>query len=599
MQKIRELREACGDGTDEDQLVHATGTRSVEQARAYLHQIILQLLNGEQYGAAGYLLWGSLFNPEPKSVRDIFRCIRDNAKLIILGSAAASKTYSVVAWLLLDWIRDPEFTEIKLISTTAGHADENLFSTLHGLHESSIVPLPGIRQDGFIGLDPRNKHGAITLKSIPPGEDGKGALQGFHPIPRRTNHPLFGRSSRGRAFFDEGEKVPLGAWPGVDNFCASMHGTETIKAIWATNPADVTSMLAQRSEPPKGWSRVIADEDFEWESREKWHVLRIDGAETENVRSGQNVYPGFLTIEGYRDLQLKGGGNSPAYWTFGRGLYPLTGTDQALISVNLLDEARGEFVFNHTVVDVAGEDLAFEGDDLVKLALLRYGEAVGFKPLGLDKVELFDEPRWAVQLDQILDLPKLRTEAQYEQSRLFVEEAGVDPEWYALDRTGSGTGVYDLMVSRWSTAVTGVHWGEAATDKKIMEESSDLANEICDGIHTEMHWALRLWIEFGYFAIGPHVETRDLFSQLSNRKIKPMGKTKQGKQQMRLQSKKEFKARNGRSPDDGDAVALGLHICRINGQEKAAMSRHRRKKLLPRETVRKGDVVEFHNWVED
>lgn len=603
MQSIRELRESIGDGTDPDRLVRATGTRGVEAAQAYVHQVVLSLLNANLYGAAGHLLWGPLYNPDPKSVRDILRVIRTHAKVMVLGCASSSKSYSCIAWLLMDWVRDPHHTECKVISTTAGHADENVFSTLHALHEGAVIPLPGIRQDGFIGLDPRNKHAAITLKSIPQGNDGKGALQGFHPTPRKVRHPQFGWSSRGRVFFDEAEEVPIGAWAGVDNLCSNLDGTETIKVLCATNPRDVTSILAQKAEPEAGWSRVVPDRDFEWDSRERWHVLRIDGAETENVKQGKIVYPGFLTLEGYRDLQLKSGGNTPEYWTFDRGLYPLSGTDRSLIPVSLLDGARGEFVFKADVVDVASVDLAFEGDDLAKMALLRYGEAIGWKANGSDEVAFFREgnnenARWCVQLDQILDLPKLRTEAQYEQVRLFAEEAGVAPEWLALDRTGNATGVYDLLVSRWDPGVMGITWGEAASDRRIMDESTDVASEVCDGNFTEMHWCLRQWIEFNCFGIGPHVDTRELFGQLSNRKVKIMGKSKGGKPRMRLQSKKEYKSHYGRSPDEGDAVVMGLHCCRLNGWERASMARKPRRRLLPKDTLRKADLVTFQHWAD-
>jgi hypothetical protein len=236
---------------------------------------------------------------------------------------------------------------------------------------------------------------------------------------------------------------------------------------------------------------------------------------------------------------------------------------------------------------------------------LRYGETLGFRPIGSAEVQTYgkDEEgnpitRWAAQIDQVIDLKKLKTEEQYEQVRFFCEQAGVDPDWLSVDRTGNGTGVNDLLHSRWSHEVMGVGWGEAATDTKIMDESQDLASEICDGVHTEMYWAFRQWLEFGFIYFGPNLDVRELFWQFSNRKVNSIGKGKTGKARVRLQSKKEFKRVYGRSPDDADAVVMALHRIRLNGSERASMSRVKRKRLKPADTIRKADVVKFEDWTD-
>jgi hypothetical protein len=176
---LAQFRRACGEGTDEE-LVKAVAqidnsVESPDQAKSWIWALVKRLLETERYGAAGMILWGSaLFNSGPQAVKQVIQKVRTTQNLIVLGGAALGKTYSIICYLLLDWIRDPEFTEIKIISTTGGHAKSQSFSTLQRLYQSAIVPLPGLAMDMFVGLNPKDRHSAITLVAIPQGEDGRG-----------------------------------------------------------------------------------------------------------------------------------------------------------------------------------------------------------------------------------------------------------------------------------------------------------------------------------------------------------------------------------------------------------------------------------------
>ena len=173
------FRRDCGEGDDES-LVKAVWAidqtvTTPDQAKSWLWILIKRLLDTERYSLAGLLLWGpDLWNPGPKAVRDVLRFVRCTQNMIVLGGAALGKTYTLVSFLLMDWLRDPDYTEIKVISTTAGHAKSQSFSTLQRLYRAAIVPLPGLAMDAFIGLNPKDRHSAITLVGIPQGEDGRG-----------------------------------------------------------------------------------------------------------------------------------------------------------------------------------------------------------------------------------------------------------------------------------------------------------------------------------------------------------------------------------------------------------------------------------------
>jgi|SRR5215469_1484643 len=569
------FRRDCGEGTD-DELVSACAKidpsiQHPDQAKAWIWALVKRLLDTERYGLAGLLLWGeALFNIGPTAVQKLFRFVRSTQNMIVLGAAAMGKTYSLICYCLLDWLRDPEYTEIKVISTTSGHAKSQSFSTLQRLYQAALIPLPGLSMDGFVGLNPKDRHSAITLVAIPQGEDGRGVLQGYHPVPRHKPHPIFGSMSRVRALLDEAEEIPSGVWEGVANLLASGWGAEAVKVACATNPRDVTSKLAQLAEPNTGWTTLNMDTDKEWVSSERWNVLRLDGADCENVIEKKLVFPGFLTWEGFEKFALELGGQSPKYLTFGRGMYPLAALQNTLIPYSLLEAVIGQFIFQGRVVGCAGIDLAFEGGDRIVLATGSYGKAVGFQPLNGTPV-LWKKARYCVQVNQYYELPKEKTIALASSIEIRCKGLNIHPDWITCDRTGVGTGVHDALCEQWAGSIRGIMWGSESGQRKLLSDDHDFAVEIYDGIDTEMYARTRKYLEFGFIAFHPQVQTAQLFKELSGRRYQPATKGTTGKPRIRLEPKKEFRKRLGWSPDIADAVVQMVHGCALNGPDKASM----------------------------
>lgn len=591
---IAQLREACGDCTQEE-VVEACQQCDPEwlkkrdcpniteydgdyQAKDFIGRNIAALLNATRYRAAARLLWGiDLFDPRPRGVERLINTIEANAKTIVLGAASSGKSYSVVCWLILDWLRDPEYTGARIISVTGKHAKSNTFSHMQRFYESAIIKLPGESQDGFIGLSPKDRHASLSVVAIRQGESGTNTLQGFHPIRRKTPHPVFGALSRIRLFLDEAEMIPPGVWRGVGNLLSNLHGHDTVKVIAAANPWDVTSILASTAEPVKGHGRVDPDNDKEWTSRTNWNVIRIDAADSENVKQKKDVYSGLMTYEGFEEYRSKTGGDDPDYWCYARGMYPLKGAIECLIPLSFLDDFYGEFIFQTgTVVGCAGVDLAFEGDDDTIFCAARYGKAHGWRPAGQPGVIPLIEPRYVLQIDQFRTLRKMRTEGQFNQIRQISDAFGISYDWIALDKTGGGIGVADMFYDRGYRNMLAIAWGSAATDKKILDEDRHVAHDVCDGIAAEMYFALRNWLEFGFVKMSPHVDMSLLQKELIGRKRKSAGLGPTGEPRYRLEKKEDFKARYGFSPDRADALVMALHVARMRGPERAQMAKRKR-----------------------
>lgn len=551
--------------------------RTHADAIAVLQSVLHSLLNTEQYQKAAILCWGtSLFDPRPYFVQKIWHCIKHHQRWLIQGCAGAGKSYNVMAHDLLDWARDPYYTTIKLISTTAGHARAQTMSVLVRFHQESIVTLPGYIRQGFIGLDKNDMRSSISEVAIDKGSEVQGKsskLQGFHPLPRRKPHPVFGKSSRVRARLDEAEEVPAPVWPGLDNMASTMGEGNAVNIGGMYNPKHRDSAIAQRAEPIDGWNNFDIENDEEWESKHGYHVLRLDGKRCENVIERREVYQGLIDYKGYNQY----GPENSSWYTFSRGAYPVQSVVYNIISQFDLDSSIGTFIWsaksaphNWATLDTAFEE---EGDAAVITSGM-YGEAIGFLPQGKPLIT-FKSPRWVMQYEQQFPLTKQRVQLMAKDIMKISRGLHVTPEWFALDRTSNQ--LCDLLYD-WGD-VLGIQWAEKATEVKILEEDSERAIDLYGDVVTEMWFAFSAWLQFGYVAFSPGMEISKLFAQMSSRKYTPISKTKK-----QVESKKLYKKRlHTHSPDEADSAVMGVHLIRLRAPKDQVHAMEPEKRYVERE----------------
>lgn len=538
----------------------------MEVATAALTAFLQQLLDNFQYIEAALLLWGTeLFDPRPRSVKRVWNAQMTYDKNLYIGASAQGKSYTLIAWQLLRYVHDHLFTNIKNVSTTKGHALSNTWSTLTTFHKSSIVPLPGIVSSNFIGVDPINKQAGISVVAVPQGDEGKGRLQGFHPTPRGKHHPIFGPLSSVILYIDEGEDAPTGLWEGVDNMLANEDETGSVKIASSTNPKKRESMFGRKVEPKDGWGSVDIDIDEEWESAEGWHVTRLDAAKSENVQQKKLIFPGLQTYQGYMNL-VRRGTSDPNFFSFARGWYPEQSAEFYVMPSYILNDARGTYIFARTPTPCASFDPAFsEGGDNPILTTGRFGFASAFDPFSGERV-VFKRNKWVLQIEQQFPIQKDNTLVMAKSVKDLCVQLGVKPEFFVCDRTGNAQGLYDALLIDFG-AILGVQWGEGATDKKILEEDSEIASELYSGVITEMWFAAAQWIEFGYMKFSPMMQTQKLFGQFTGRKYNFLAKTLR-----RVESKIAYKLRTGSdSPDEADSTIQLPHLIRMRQATSAAM----------------------------
>jgi hypothetical protein len=539
-----------------------------------LNGLVHWALNSDRYDLAAKLIWGdNIFSSDPHFTKLVWGALKTSASVLLLGGASVSKSYAVAVWLFLDWIRDPEYTAVRVVGPSEDHLKSNLFTQMVTLHKESAIPLPGIIGDLFIGLDKKAQKSSIKGIVIPLGKAGAGKLQGTKRVPRKTPHPIFGPLSRLRVFIDETEKVPAGVWKDVDNLFSQLgDGIESFKIIGACNPENPNGPTGQRSEPVGGWEKFDIENDERWKSKRGWEVVRLDPFKCENVITGQKIYPGLVTKESLETSIISfGGANSPSYYTYARGCFPPQGVTFSVINATALAGVTGEFIYQDRPQKLAAVDVALEGSCAPKIAVGRFGLAVGFKhpadyehPTGRE--EIFSRPQWGLQLDQLFSLPNAETVRMANNIKAQCQSVGVEPGWLLLDRTGNGAGVHDLLKTIWSPEVRGINYSNSPTTTKIFEEDTKNCDEAFDRVQSELWFALARWLEFRLVKFSPVVDTEKLAPQLTSRLYMP------GKVQ-KVESKPDYKKRGNESPDEADAVTLLLHCARMAAHVVPSMSR--------------------------
>lgn len=540
--------------------------------QVYLHW----LLNNDGIEQAAQLLWTpTQFTPDPQFTKDVWNLFDRSSMGLIMGGASVTKSFSLGVRLFVEWIRDPEWTTVRVVGPSEDHLETNLFSHLVSLHQHASLPMPGEVGSLYIGINRRDLLSSIKGLVIPIGKTKKaGKVQGTKRKPRPHPHPIFGSRSRLFIFLDEAENIPTGVWADVNNVLSNLdnaENTDGAKVMAAYNPENPFNEVGIRAEPPFGWKDFDPDKHFKWKSKRGWDVLRLDGEKSENVIQNRVVFEGIQTRSGLETIARNSGGRESAgYMTMGRGAYPTQGIVTTVIPPGMLNKARGEFIWFDVPKPCGAVDMALEGGAVAVFSVGKFGLATGIKYPPSEKfpqghTEMFKNvqgsitPRIGVQLEQQFPLPKGDTVAMKAAVVDLARRAGISPECLCLDRTGNGSGVHDLIKDEWSSLVIGVNYSSATTVQKIMEEDDLTPDKKFDRIDSELWFATRSFLEFSVLMVHPQVDMIKLTPQLTQRYYRVQG----GKS--KVESKKDYKARGNESPDEADSFTLFVHAARMGG----------------------------------
>ena len=536
------------------------------------------MVDANNYVGAAALCWGPpLFHPELNSVREIFDTAAVQPLMLSMGASSMGKTYNLVIFCYMDWLRDPEWTSVKLMSQSDKHLTDNVWPHLMQIHEScALKPLNKVKDlpsDLWMGIADSGKSYGFAGMAFKQSQLSSGAWKGFKPQPKRPitdkGYAVFGPMTKLRVLMDEAQQIPEGVWQDLNSVKASV-GEGRVKIFAAFNPEDVSQPVVRRAEPVGGWHSDHQETLYSYESAQGWWVVRLDAAKCENVVQRKEIYPGVMRYEAFLDT-LKGGGDaSPRYWTFARGFPPLQDSANTIIPPDWASTQRGEALYDGEVTNVASVDLAYQGADKCVIAIGRWGIAHGWRDQKgvthnfVNRLSpSLNQSRHVLTIDQFFAMPKsLDVMGVTQEIMGKCKMLRIQPEWVAMDSTGNAMATYSYASKYWGK-VLGINWAEAGSDMKVLTDDLVTAKERFDGVPSEMWFAVKHWLDpnVGALLFNPTIQSQDLYSQMTTRRYK---RTRNGR--MHVESKDEYKARNaGKSPDEMDAVVMLLHLIRMRG----------------------------------
>lgn len=462
--------------------------------------------------------------------------------IAVIGHGAAGKTYVFAHIALLDYLAEPMQTITSLTTVTADGLKLRMWSDLNKAYESSSVygmrPLrvfsTSNRMNMFFNVpgDGRaHEKYLIEGMSTSKNKDAEGRIRGKH-APRK------------RVILDEAEDMP----DPIYNTFSNIRTDPDAKIVMLTNPREKISRCGLQCEPKGGWGQVTP-EDLFWETAVGGCCVHLDGLQNPNMKAGldkngQKKYSYMLGPREVEAIRISEGEDSAKWWEQVRGFPAPDGVVSKVWPSVVIDKARADIVFDFKPEAVASLDPAFEHDDCVlmigDMGKLRDGRtAVNMtKTYKLVAKEGAGLPTKDLQLaEQVMELCKAH---------------GVKPEYFIMDKTGGGRGVYAQLHDKWSMDVIGINYYGAATERPLRPSETEAACELVDRFVGELWFRARYFAEAGLLGGIQNLDSKtvtDLSTRLYFNKKVTAGSV------MVVETKDEMKKRLGRSPDYGDTLS--------------------------------------------
>lgn len=502
--------------------------------------------------------------------------IDGNHRFLLGDFTVTHNTYSAAAYFLLQYVADPEWTNILLVAQKFETLKKVLFADMVRLFQGSIVKFPGEVESEAIAVNKTTGMG-IRCEAVRAGS-GNGSIKGRKRKPR-PEHPKYGKLSRLFIIADEAQEIPVSFFEIIVNLVSGIDGDEDIrtlqggKILMAANPSDRFSQYGINCEPVSGWDTLDMSADA-WDSMTGWRIVRLNGLKTENVKAKKVIFPGQFSYTTYlRNLQsVAGNTDHPKMWTYVYGMFPPNGENGTLISPENVADSNKFWNFMGNTNRFAALDPAYVGDDAA-FSWGTSGKAISYQDLrGME--HKLEKPKYCLQIENVVSLPKGDTHKLARAAMEKLAQLGItDPNHFGIDISGN-TGTRDIIEVEWNqrvrklhpthpdynkrVTIRSLHFQARPTENLILSEDISSPYELYKDLAGEMWFATSKWFSVGCIGLNRDVDLRAR-SELTARKGVVSSKAKRS----RVESKDEYKSRGNKSPDYADSCVMLVQTCRL------------------------------------
>jgi len=461
----------------------------------------------------------------------------------IAGCASSGKSEFAAVWALVNWLAAPTETMVLVTSTSLKDSRKRIWGAISDYFRAR-PGLPGKLVDsmGIIRFQDKSSNLKMSDRcgiSLIAGEkkyerEAVGKLVGF-----KNHHVL--------VVADEHPELS----PAINEACfGNLSQNPIFEFMGLGNPSSHYDAFGSFCKPKAGWSSV-GPSDEEWES-EKGYVIRLDGLKSPNILAGKTKYPYLLTEERLAIAEADLGVNSAAFWRMIRGWWSPTGISDCIYSEADIISYSGDSMVTWAEPpdNVAAMDPAFtNGGDRSIAYKGRFG-------LNSDKKKVLQFDFHEIIAEDTTNKSVPRT---HQVARKFIEfcrKHNVSPRRAAIDATGAGGPLADVLCQEWKTNdFLRVSFGGKASSHISSNFDKKPAHEKYANRMSEIWYAGRELLRSG--------QLKGIKPQLAGELCSRLYTTdKTAGNRIRVEPKQLMKDRVGASPDLADAALMLIVVCR-------------------------------------
>jgi hypothetical protein len=465
-----------------------------------------------------------------------------NHRFLLADGTVTHNSHTLAGYGIISWLAKPRDTLVLMTSTTLREARKRIWG--------SVISLLSVIEGAPINI--RDSTGSANYVDERGQTFDRAGLSLIAAERSRTKEAIgkfIGLKQKHVILIaDElGELSEAIVQAGLSNL--SKNPVFELKAL--SNPASRFDAFGIWSTPKNGWEGVQVNTDDAWETKWGGKYIRLDGERSPNVLAGDVVYPFLPTQEKIDEDRALLGEKSRAYMRMVRAVFFDSDESEGIYSeaelINGGALRRVEFKGPTTLI--AGLDPAFtNGGDRTVLAVARVGLDIN----GQYTMQYED----FVQIND--DATNKAVPRTYQIVARVKEECvkrGIKPENLAVDSTGAGSPLCDVLAGEWSNDFLRVPFGGKASDRRVSMNSQLTGEELYYNRVSE------LWFVGKEFVRTKQLTgiTAELAKEMGNRRYELV---KGSTLRVKVEAKGELKARAGASPDLADAAFICLDMAR-------------------------------------
>lgn len=461
--------------------------------------------------------------------------------LSLSGGSGTTKSFTTAVIALLEWLADPYNTKILVASTTMSDLRDRIWGYLEDFYNTLPFEIGRLVQ-----------HPAPRI-TIPKSNGG-----GIFAIPVKSSkeaNNLIGRHPKRLCIFiDEGTEFDSSILGNMPNWTAA---GKIFKLIVTGNAKSRNDLHGVVSEPVDGWDSVNQDLMTGWPTKDGYCCL-FDHMKSPVWRKPELSprLPFLKTKVEIQDEQERYGEDNPIFLRFTRSHWTELGQQHTVLDrrmISYCNERGGPPQWNgQSKIRIAALDPAWTsgGDDCV------------FRIADLGQTT---DGRWMIDFlgETGVVILKINDTAQmtsfYQIAGQVIEQCGIHgitPENFAMDATGGGVGISEILEHEWASGFLKIVSSESASDFNIGLPHGKTSKDLYDNRVTEM------WFNFRNFAMNKQLLNLDRMAsdEFTNRQWGY--KTRK----IAIEPKKEYKSRVGNpfmpggSPDRSDTATYIVEL---------------------------------------